>query len=147
MEAGGFTTPALRASLSTGFGRPYEEVLAGVVGLLLYLCTADADITRLSVPTTGAVRHAGEVRVVSAGYRIGAALRAHRTASGSEATSETGTGASPAAHLRRAHWHSYWVGPRAQPEQRGLEVRWLSPILVNAERLDGTVTVRTVTGL
>jgi len=146
MEAGGFTTPALRASLSTGFGRPYEEVLAGVVGLLLYLCTADADMTRISVPTIGAAHQGSDVRVVSAGYRIGAALRAHRTAGGPIATAAAGTGASPAAHLRRAHWHSYWVGPRSEPDQRHLEVRWLSPVLVNAERLDGTVTVRSVDG-
>ena len=46
------------------------------------------------------------------GYRLGAALR--KAWSAQEAASDTpGTHASPRPHIRRAHWHSYWVGSRS----------------------------------
>ena len=42
------------------------------------------------------------------GYRLGAALR--QALSEHEPAEPTGTHASPRPHIRRAHWHSFWVG-------------------------------------
>lgn len=36
------------------------------------------------------------------------------------------------AHIRRGHWHSYWVGKRNEPETRKLVLRFLMPTMVNA---------------
>ena len=73
------------------------------------------------------------------GYRIGAALRDAQNAPGA------GRNASPSGHVRRAHWHSYWVGPRNEPSRRELKLRWLSPILVNLPVSDELVpTIRNV---
>lgn len=33
-------------------------------------------------------------------------------------------------HIRRAHWHGYWTGPKSG--NRNLDVRWLPPIIVAA---------------
>lgn len=60
------------------------------------------------------------------GASLGAALRASRAQDSGEAHTTTRP------HLRRAHWHSYWVGPRGGPT-RQLELRWLHPILVNPQ--------------
>lgn len=32
-------------------------------------------------------------------------------------------------HIRRAHWHSFWHGPREG--ERQLKLRWMHPTLVN----------------
>ncbi len=33
-------------------------------------------------------------------------------------------------HLRKAHWHHYWTGPKSDPDQRKLVVRWIHPVFV-----------------
>lgn len=68
------------------------------------------------------------------GYRVGAALRSTRTQDGgSPGGSDDGQGPKKAPHLRRAHYHHYWTGPRKDPDKRKVVLRWLDPILVNAD--------------
>jgi hypothetical protein len=37
------------------------------------------------------------------------------------------------AHVRRAHWHAFWTGPKASTEERKLILHWLPPIAVNVD--------------
>ena len=77
------------------------------------------------------------------GYRLGAALR--QALSEHEPAEPTGTHASPRPHIRRAHWHSFWVGKRDQPDARSVTLKWLPPIPVNVQGVeDLTTTVRNV---
>jgi hypothetical protein len=75
------------------------------------------------------------------GYRLGAAIRA---AQASPQHSESGgTHARPRPHIRRAHWHGYWTGPRAKPaKERKFVLRWLAPIPVNVS--EETPTIPTI---
>lgn len=43
---------------------------------------------------------------------------------------------SPRPHYRRAHWHSFWTGPRGKPEEREIILKWLPPIPVGIAELD-----------
>lgn len=63
------------------------------------------------------------------GVRFATALRK----SYQQAGHATGTSRKKRPHVRRAHWHGYWVGPRNDPEKRHLELRWLPPILVGVK--------------
>lgn len=42
---------------------------------------------------------------------------------------------SPRPHLRKAHWHSFWTGPRKEGAEnnRKLILKWLYPVLVGAK--------------
>ena len=61
------------------------------------------------------------------------------------ATGSTGTHASPRPHIRRAHWHSYWVGKGDEPGAREVMLKWLPPIPVNVQNVeDLAATVRAV---
>ena len=59
------------------------------------------------------------------GLRLGAQLRAARERA---RTRGDGSGSRPVGHVRRAHWHTYLLGPRDSEQRR--EVRWLPPIFV-----------------
>lgn len=73
--------------------------------------------------------------VVAVGYRVGAALRAARRHSPTHGG--TGQGTTVAAHIRRAHSHTYWTGPgRTVPV-----IKWLPPIPVNWDQ-NGTKTTQ-----
>ena len=39
-------------------------------------------------------------------------------------------------HMRRSHWHSYWVGKHGTEERR-LILKWLPPAYIHPEKMDG----------
>jgi hypothetical protein len=128
-----------------------------LVSLVLYLCSQAAEFRDGSggdrrparpqpVKTRKGLRLFPPERPTpwEVGYRLGAALRkavADREAPGGPSE----THASPRPHVRRAHWHSYWVGQKSQPEARSVVLKWLPPIPVNVQDTgDLTTTVRDV---
>jgi hypothetical protein len=136
------------------------ELIRPLVPLVLYLCTENAEVldrigkrSRPGNPEAKKVK--GGMRVFPAerltrwdvGFRLGAALR---RGTGAARNSQGGTHASPRPHIRTAHWHSFWTGPRAtmdgpQPTGRKLVVHWLPPTPVNVDDVDDLVpTVRPV---
>lgn len=71
-----------------------------------------------------------EHSVWDTGYRIGSALqRAHEAQRESAPGGDAGK--SPSPHIRRAHWHHFWVGPGKEPKERKLVLKWLPPIPVS----------------
>jgi hypothetical protein len=129
-------------------GEMLHALLPHLVSVVLYLCSSEPDLTRRLPPPPGSGRKVSPRPVRDpvlwpVGIRIGAALRA--AVATPRESSEPGepTGWQVRPHVRRAHWHAYWVGRRTE-EQRGerLELRWVSPVLIGG---DGAVaTVRPV---
>lgn len=135
-------------SLGDGGADEAAELYAGLVSLVLYLCSDEAEISaRGPLPpkvVQGKKRPilpAAKAPVIhETGARLGAALRAARER---YAASDESTGATVRPHVRRAHWHHYWTGPRDSPERR-VVLRWLSPILVGFDEVPCEATVRPV---
>lgn len=147
--------------------RRQQEAVEGckpLISLLLYLCAEDAEVAGpgawppappAPVKTKRGMRvfPPAQARQWEVGVRLGAALR--RQAQAAEAPPEapgepTAEGVdthggqvrhAPRPHLRRAHWHTYRVGPgRAE-----VRLRWVSPVLVGAKSADALVaTLRPV---
>ena len=117
------------------------ELAQPALSLLLYLCSDKPDVDRPPPLPQKRTRRGKRVRAPQTarfwevGVRIGAKLRAARERA-ERSEGATGTHASPRAHIRRAHWHTYWCGP--QDNQRA-ELRWLSPMLVGAGETVATV--------
>ena len=132
-----------------------KEWIHPVVNLLLYLC-AGADYANavaphnpLPVKTKRGPRLFAPQKETTwnVGTRMGAALRAayaaraHSGGSGGEQYHVR-------PHIRRAHWHSFRSGPRFTPDgepiptaDRQLNLRWLPPIPVNIEDIEGLPSV------
>lgn len=117
--------------------RFYGEILS----MAIYLCSEEPDITSKPSPMNQARIRRGKSpyhpTIHHVGYRIGAAFRkakAEREAS----QGAGGHGASPAPHMRRAHWHTYWVGKENTPQRRQV-VKWLPPIPVNVKSDDDII--------
>jgi hypothetical protein len=112
--------------------------LSPLISTLLYICSESADF-RDKAGIRNAPGRPSQVQtrkgprvfppdnptIWETGYRLGAALRcAVRTETGRAGTSHS----SPMPHIRRAHWHSFWLGRRDSAAERRLAVRWLPPI-------------------
>lgn len=96
-----------------------------------------------SVHTTNETT-AGSVKNYEVGYRVGALLRKGAAARYRSSAADGESGRTVIPHLRRAHWHHYWTGPKSDPEKRELVVRWIHPVLVGGK--ETIPTVRPVVG-
>jgi hypothetical protein len=112
-----------------------------VLSLTLYLCSQSAEIPDYENrpqpqynPRQKRLYPAARPRVWEVAYRLGAAIRkAEAQEAGTAAESEDAPSnrQSPRPHIRRAHWHGFWTGPR-KGEQKFV-LKWLPPIAVNVE--------------
>jgi hypothetical protein len=140
-----------------GLVEELTDDVSPLVSVVLYLCSQAAEIQDgrggkrvpvrpQSVKTKKGLRLFPPDRPTpwEVGYRLGAGLR--RAWAAQEVASATpSTHASPRPHIRRAHWHSYWVGPRGVAETRSVVLKWLPPIPVNVHDTEElTPTVRDV---
>ena len=77
------------------------------------------------------------------GVRLGAKLR---RALHDPTDSDGSTDVRMRPHVRRAHWHRFWTGPRKSTERK-LRAKWLPPTPVNVASYDELPSVvRPVTG-
>jgi hypothetical protein len=126
--------------------------LSPLMALLLYLCADDAEIgdgtARPKHPQPTRTKQGSRLFPATAptmwdvGLRIGAAIRRAEQHDTSRAQA-AGERSRPRAHIRRAHWATYWTGRRSGEQTAVL--RWLPPIPVNVECAEAMpVTVRPV---
>ncbi|MFI8977131.1 hypothetical protein ACIGO9_29910 [Nocardia asteroides] len=109
-----------------------QRVFGTALSLLLYLCSDKRDCRAYEPPPGRKGKKRRPDRrsgtVLDLGFDVGPALQsARRAATEYSGRGGPGTGVTVRAHLRRAHWHTYWTGPRSEPVAT---VRWLHPILV-----------------
>ena len=132
--------------------QPIKDMLAQLLPLLLYICTAESMQQRPGNPQPQKTKRgmqtfpASQPQVWDVGVRMGAALRAAYAAEKTERAEASGGGAghaSPRGHIRRAHWHGFRSGPRLTAEgesipanKRRFELRWMPPIPVNLPDID-----------
>lgn len=87
-----------------------------------------------------------EVRMWDVGYRIGASVRANRQKREGSISGHSGSHSSKRPHLRRGHWHNFWVGPRTSKEgnrdgreaERKLVLRWIPPTFIGGGKIKGS---------
>ena len=115
-----------------------------MIQLLLYICSDEPDMPEIEPPQkrkrlSGGVRAPEEPRVWDVGVRISAAIRRFndcpKAVPASNDNSDTvGSHASPRPHVRSAHWHTYWTGPRdAVFPLRKPVMRWIPPLPIGMD--------------
>lgn len=108
------------------------------LSLLLYLCSDSRDVReyRPENGRRGKKTRRPDQKLLDLGFDSGPSLQATRRIG--PASDMRGEGGRVRAHLRRAHWHTYWTGPRTAPTP---EVRWLHPTLVNKAEFQSRATL------
>lgn len=118
------------------------SVLAHVLPYLLYLSAENRELEgdveaqpQLTKTRRGLRIFARPApNLIQAGIRIGAAIRGARAARTDQAAGDAYNGFSRTPHLRAAHWHMYWKGPRNEPTKRSRVLHFLPPIPVNVQQ-------------
>jgi hypothetical protein len=101
------------------------------VSVLLYLSSSEPDLSRRpTVPRQkGRAVDLLPAAVWEVGWRVGQVLRDAGAGGGGRGVDDR---SGPRPHIRRAHWHLYWVGPKSDPSLRRRELRWVAPVVVAA---------------
>ena len=118
------------------------RVILSAIQLILYIVSENAEIDPAPLPmerdkTDGKVTtlrksledKASQVREMSVGVRVGAALRKAKRAASSGKSA--GAGGKKRSHTRRGHWHNYWTGPKEG--ERSLLLKWTAPTIIHPD--------------
>lgn len=124
-----------------GYAQAARQYLPGLIARVLYLCAEEADLggRRPTRPQPTRTKQgyrlfpAERLTVWDVGVRIGAAIR---RAADEEREATANEHARPRPHIRRAHWHTFVAGPRADPVRQERRIKWLPPIPVNVDDPD-----------
>lgn len=136
----------LNGFVETGWGfNDEDEDVMHVLAAILYIVSKEADTESFYVPShrgkrTNKDNGLSSAEVTRVGYRIGRALgETRRQVTRYTNDDESSGGRVVSAHIRRAHWHCYWTGPKDNPTD--IVVHWLAPIVVNGDRGEMRPTV------
>lgn len=118
----------------------YDEVkdVMHVLAAIIYIVSKESDMESFYIPREGKHKKKyadlSSAQVTRVGYRIGRALGKARSkvemGDSVEHDDRNSRGVMP--HIRRAHWHCYWIGPKDNPTD--IVVHWLAPIVVNGNQ-------------
>lgn len=124
-----------------------------VMQIVLYILAQNAEIApdeeQKAITKRGVIikDKYSEIRKWDVGFRTGSAIRLYEETEklrSTENQNKNGSHASPRPHMRRGHWHHFWTGPKAQPEERKLILKWLSPMTVATNTDDTPVVIHKV---
>ena len=115
------------------------DELPPFISLLLYLCSDEPEVDNLRTPGTSPKRTApvktkkgwklfppDKDYVWDVGTKLGKKLRTD----GVDRAESEPTGRHVRTHIRRGHWHGFWLGPRTGV--RTFKYHWLPPMVINA---------------
>lgn len=117
--------------------------------MVLYILAENAEITPNPEQETHTKRsyqgtikdRYSEIRKWDVGVKTGNAVRAYRKRVEAFPETESGTHASPRPHMRRGHWHHFWIGRKDVPSERKIVLRWVAPTFVGIEDTGNTPVV------
>lgn len=120
------------------------EYITPFVNMVLYICSVNADFGDTGRPQhpaniprrKGKFPTAQQPRIWDIGVRIGPALKRALKPTENPSAGRENPRTPPRPHYRRAHWHNFWTGPRNQPDERKLILKWLPPIPVGIQDFD-----------
>lgn len=127
----------------------FTNLCKKAISCVAYLCTDKVDVVkkRAEYKTNNTTKKKPKkVNYGLVGDKISRVIKENRTRfvyEKGELAIPTGKSGSPKSpHIRRAHYHSFWVGKRSDPANRKLIVKLVSPMFINGGAK--TTTIRKV---
>lgn len=132
----------------------HKEYIYSAIALITYLCAENAEIEKTensnkteplnnikkiektNTFTASTNRKNAKQETIKVGYRIGKAIRYYedtQSTSGKEIniSGTTNNHSKKAAHVRRGHYHHFWIGSKKNGTQE-LILKWVAPTFINA---------------
>ena len=108
------------------------DSLTRALNLYLYLCSEQPELSKATLVKSankkGKTWMRSESNLVQVGVRIGRFIKSSKETQST--SSGDGLKRVVAGHVRRAHWHHYWVGKKSEGQK--LILKWVHPTLINS---------------
>lgn len=111
------------------------------IPLLMYVCCANAEIVvdeeqeKIYEKPVGTPKdRQREIKKYNVGYRLGKLIKNHKTY---EKSTGSSAGKKKSAHMRKGHYHHYWIGKRNG--ERTLILKWVAPSFINYNDCDNVI--------
>lgn len=120
---------------SESSGKELGKIAAQMISLVLYLSAVNADMKRDTTQPfkrTKQIRDVvSEVEHIHVGEEVAIRIKKMRKHPAARTSGQPlgGHHRPPATHVRRAHWHTFRVGEG----RKKIQIKWLAPIVVNAD--------------
>lgn len=119
----------------------YNEIFPMLINILLYLCSYEPDIhetvvskrQRADAKKSKMNKKDYPEQIYKVGERFGASFRKWTAGKLGAEHSKSEGAKKVKPHIRRAHWHRYWYGPRNSPD-RELRIRWVHECECNFDK-------------
>jgi len=134
-----------------------KSQIEALISLLLYLCSVNGEIgnqgKRHENPKPKKTKKGSRLfppnstRTWDVGVRMGAAIRSSNASSSYHSDGIIGNNQDRVhyrTHIRRAHWHGFWSGPRDVPEEQKYSIKWMYPLVINPSKDDIPIVIRPV---
>ena len=106
------------------------------IQLVLYLCASNADIeenpeqSKIYRFNNGIIKDKyREIKIYDVGYKLFDEIDTLEEVEKEPKNHSKGTSKSP--HIRKAHWHHYWVG---KDNNKSKILKWLHPMFINPQK-------------
>ena len=117
--------------------RRLREQIGGMLNMLLYCMSEDPDIETIYSPPEPSRgikigKRTNPETIVTVGSRVGPLLCTAKKA-GQQLESKYSRGRKVSTHVRKGHFHNYWIGSKAggRPGEKRI-LKWVHPMLGNA---------------
>ena len=123
------------------FSSETEKIWSQILPLILYLCSENPDIINIQSPTTKPTYYnpvktkmgtrlfpSANTTLWTVGEEIQNIIRGSKSQVSSISNDENEDRKSPIPHIRKAHWHGYWIG--AKNAQKFI-FKWIPPTLIS----------------
>lgn len=118
------------------FIKDYKIRISRDIQLILYLCASNADIeenpdqNKIYKFNHGIIKDKyREIKIYDVGYQLFSDIDNLEEVEPKKNSNNTGTSKSP--HIRKAHWHHYWIG---KENEKSKILKWLHPMFINLQK-------------
>lgn len=111
------------------------NLLSETLTILAYIFSEGSEVQKRQRINYGRAVHK-ETDIFEVGFNIGQTVRNYKYEQSERHDTDEYLGGTKRPHLRKAHWHSYWTGPRDEPENRKKIIKWIAPVVVGTDNED-----------
>ena len=120
------------------FINDYKMRISRDIQLVLYLCASNADIeenpeqSKIYRFSNGIIKDKyREIKIYDVGYKLFDEIDTLKEVEKEPKKHSNSVGASKSPHIRKAHWHHYWVG---KENEKSKILKWLHPMFINPQK-------------
>lgn len=120
------------------FINDYKMRISRDIQLVLYLCASNADIeenpeqSKIYRFNNGIIKDKyREIKIYDVGYKLFDEIDTLEEVEKGPRKQSNSVGTSKSPHIRKAHWHHYWVG---KENEKSKILKWLHPMFINPQK-------------